>query len=338
MRVGDVIVDPPLVLAPMEGVTDRLFRRLIRRIGGVGLTTTEFVPARSLAADAPRARAIAEVDADEHPVAIQVYGRDPAVLAEAVRVAEGLGADIVDLNMGCPSKAVCAHSGGSALLKDPALVVSIVRAMRAAATRPFTVKMRAGFDASHRNAPEIARLCVAEGVDAVTVHWRTRADGYGGVRDLDVVAAVVDAVDVPVVANGDVVDAASAVETLRQTGAAGLMVGRGAVRDPWVFRRIGAALAGQDEPVVDLAEREALLLGWYADVAETFATERGAVGRMKKVIRWFADGVPGGEALRDAVWHAEGVVGVTAAVARFFADARAAEQERGRCPDARNVA
>jgi nifR3 family TIM-barrel protein len=240
--------------------------------------------------------------------------------------------------MGCPSKAVCAHSGGSALLKDPALVVSIVRAMRAAATRPFTVKMRAGFDASHRNAPEIARLCVAEGVDAVTVHWRTRADGYGGVRDLDVVAAVVDAVDVPVVANGDVVDAASAVETLRQTGAAGLMVGRGAVRDPWVFRRIGAALAGQDEPVVDLAEREALLLGWYADVAETFATERGAVGRMKKVIRWFADGVPGGEALRDAVWHAEGVVGVTAAVARFFADARAAEQERGRCPDARNVA
>lgn len=334
MRYRDVVVDPPLQLAPMEGVTDLLFRRLIRRIGGVGLTSTEFIPARSLAADAPRARAIASIDVDEHPVAIQVYGRDPAILAEAVRVAEGLGADVVDLNMGCPSKSVCAHSGGSSLLKDPRLVVSIVRAMRAAATRPFTVKMRAGFDLAHRNAPQIARLCVEEGVDGIAVHWRTRADGYGGQRELDTIASVVQAVPVPVVANGDIVDVASALDTLAATGAAGLMIGRGAVRDPWIFRRIQAALAGRAEPAVDLDRREALLLSWFGDVAVTFANERAAVGRMKKVIRWFSDGVPDGQILRDRVWHADGVDGVFAAVRGFFAEARSG----GVCPGARNVA
>ncbi len=318
----------------MEGVTDRLFRRLIRRIGGVGLTTTEFIPAASLVADVPRAVALAEIDADEHPVAIQVYGRVPQILADAARTAEDLGADVVDLNMGCPSKKVCAHSGGSALLKDPALVVAIVRAMRAATSRPLTVKMRSGFDSSSRNAPEIARLCEAEGVDAVTVHWRTRADLYGGIRDLDTIRAVVDAVRIPVVANGDIVDARVAADTLVQTGASALMIGRGAVRDPWVFRRIEAALAGLPEPVVDVREREALLLGYYADLVDNFDTEKAAVGRMKKVIRWFSDGVENGERLRESVFHSESVVAVRQAVVAFFAS----PVEPGRCSEVRNVA
>src|SRR5688572_28064513 len=156
MRIRDVEIRPNLVLAPMEGVTDITFRRLIRSVGGCGLTVTEFVPASGLVHDSARVPAIVRFDADEHPLAIQVYGREHDVLAEGARIAEALGADIVDVNMGCPSKKVCAHSGGSALMKEPDLARAIVRAVRAAVTVPFTVKMRAGWDPLHRNAPDLA--------------------------------------------------------------------------------------------------------------------------------------------------------------------------------------
>src|SRR5690606_2718354 len=182
MRIRDVEIRNGLVLAPMEGVTDLTFRRLIRQVGGCGLTCTEFVPARNLTEGVPQALKTAEVDPDERPVSIQVYGRDPDLLADAARFVVDLGATIVDLNMGCPSKKVCARSGGSALMKEPGLARDVVRAMRAAVDVPFTVKMRSGWDAEHKNAPELAWMCQEEGVEAVTVHWRTRADKYGGER------------------------------------------------------------------------------------------------------------------------------------------------------------
>ena len=187
MRIGPVEIRPNLVLAPMEGVTDLTFRRLIRSVGGCGLTVTEFVPASGLAAEAAKVLEMVRFDEDERPLAIQVYGRDPGVLADGARVAQDLGADIVDLNMGCPSKKVCAHSGGSALMKEPDLARAIVKAVRAAVTVPFTVKMRAGWDPVHRNAPDMAFMCQEEGVDAVTVHWRTRTDLFAGERRLDTV-------------------------------------------------------------------------------------------------------------------------------------------------------
>jgi len=296
-----VTVDPPLALAPMEGVTDVTFRRLVRRIGGVGLVCTEFIPAKGLSHDMSAARKLAIFDPDERPITIQVFGRDPAILAEGARVAERLGADIVDLNMGCPSKRVCSHSGGSALLQDPQLCRQIVVAMRAALTIPFTVKMRSGWDHAHRNAPEIAKMCEDEGVDAITVHWRTRVDGYAGERDLSTVRAVVERV----LANGDVLDAASARDTLAQTGAAGLMIGRGAIRNPWVFRQISEELFGGAPCLVDAEERERVFMGYVREIRDRFHSDRATLGRWKKITKYFTEGVAGGSILRDQLLHAD---------------------------------
>lgn len=324
LRVRHLAIDPPLVLAPMEGVTDLTFRRLIRSIGGCGLTVTEFVPGAALVGGHRAALRAVAFDPDERPVSIQVYGRDPEVLADAARTVQDLGADLVDLNMGCPSKKVCAHSGGSSLLKDPEHARRIVRAIRAAVAIPFTVKMRAGWDPDHRNAPEIAAMCEGEGVEMVAVHWRTRTDGYGGVRTLDTIREVKRRVRIPVLANGDVIDVESAVATLAETGADGLMIGRGAVRDPWVFARVRAALRGEAPVVVDDAERERVLLAFYATIRATFDTEKGALGRMKKVARYFCDGVNGGEDLRTRILHSGSADEAVDGIRGFFAARRAA--------------
>jgi len=333
--IRDLSIDPGLVLAPMEGVTDLHFRRLVRSIGSVGLTVTEFIPGRSLAEGHKNALAMAAFDDDERPVSVQVYGRDPAVLADAARfVQDELGADIVDLNMGCPSKKVCKNSGGSSLMREPDVARAIVQAMRAAVDIPFTVKMRAGWDASLRNAPEIARMCEGEGAEMVAVHWRTRADLYGGVRDLSTVRAVKEAVSIPVLANGDVVDEDSAELTLAETGCDGLMIGRGAIRDPWVFKKIVARLAGQPPVAVDLAERRRVLEEFYGVLERVSRTEKGALGRMKKIGRYFADGIPEGDQLRQAIFHAQSVESVFERIAAHFdaldRDAVAPLEARGR--------
>ncbi|MEN0061871.1 MAG: tRNA dihydrouridine synthase DusB [Myxococcota bacterium] len=313
-------IDPGLVLAPMEGVTDLSFRRLVRSIGAVGLTVTEFIPGRSLAEGHKNALKMAEFDPDERPVSVQVYGRDPAVLADAARyVEQELGADIVDLNMGCPSKKVCKNSGGSALMREPELAQQIVKAMRAAVSIPFTVKMRAGWDASLRNAPEIAAMCEGEGAEMVAVHWRTRADLYKGERDLSIIRRVKEAVRIPVLANGDIVDEDSAMNTLAETGCDGLMIGRGAIRDPWVFKKIVARQQGLSDLTVDLAERKRVLVEFYGVLERTSRTEKGALGRMKKIGRYFTEGVPRGDELRQAIFHAQAVQEVFDRIAEHFA-------------------
>lgn len=319
MRIRDIDIDPPLVLAPMEGVTDVTFRRLVRSIGSCGLTVTEFVPGVAVVGGHRNALRALRFDPDERPISVQVYGREPAVLADAARAIQDLGVDIVDLNMGCPSKKVCAHSGGSALMKDLPLATEIVRAIRAAVTLPFTVKMRAGWDLTHRNAPELAAICEGEGVEMIAVHWRTRTDKFGGERRLDTVAEVVQRVKVPVLANGDVVDVPSALSTLAETGAAGLMIGRGAIRDPWVFPKVAAALRGDPPVVVDDRERERVLLAYFHTVRATFDSDRGALGRFKKIANHFCRAVADGETLRMSVLLAESPDEAIERVQAFFA-------------------
>ncbi len=318
LTIRNIAIEHGLALAPMEGVTDVSFRRLVRKVGGCGLFCTEFIPARGLVEDHAMVRRMAELDDDEHPVTIQVFGRDPALLADGARVAQDLGADIVDLNMGCPSKKVCAHSGGSALMKEPALVAQIVRAMRAAVEVPFTVKMRAGWDPDHRNAPELARLCESEGAEAVTVHWRTRTDGYGGERTWHTVAEVKDAVSIPVLANGDVVDAATAREALEATGADGVMIGRGAIRNPWVFHEIAHALHGAPQVVPDAAEKERVLLAYFDEILDRFDTDRGALGRWKGIGKYFVDGLEQGDRVRTAFLRSRSVTEARAHVEAYF--------------------
>lgn len=321
MRIRDLVLSPPLVLAPMEGVTDVGFRRLVRSVGGCSLTVTEFIPGHALVGRHRVALRAAEFDPDERPVSIQVYGRDPDVLADAARHVEELGATLVDLNMGCPSKKVCQNSGGASLLREPDLARRIVRAIRAATALPFTVKMRAGWDPTTRNAPDLAAMCADEGVEAVTVHWRTRADAYGGVRDLSTIAAVKRRVSIPVIANGDV-DETTAVGTLAETGADGLMVGRAAIRDPWVFLRIGRALRGEPPLVVDDAERQRVLVSYYESLRATCPAERWMLGRMKKIARYFGGAEDDGDELRWRILHAETSDAAMEAVAAFFDERR----------------
>jgi nifR3 family TIM-barrel protein len=318
LYIRDVRVAPNLVLAPMEGVTDLTFRRLIRQIGGCGLTVTEFIPAEGLRRDVPRIREMVQFDLDERPISIQIYGRDAGALAEGAKIAQDLGADILDFNMGCPSKKVCAHSGGSALMKEPDLARHLVRNIRAAVSIPFTVKMRSGWDLQHKNAPEIAWMCQEEGAEMVTVHWRTRTDGYGGVRELDTIAAVKAKLRVPVLANGDIVDYESVVETLERTGADGVMIGRGAIKNPWVFAQVSARMRGEPVPVIDADERERVMLGYFSAIRDRFQHDRGALGRFKKIAKYFTHGVAYGSELRYRVLHAQEVEEVIRETRDFF--------------------
>ncbi len=325
MKIRDIDITPNLILAPMEGVTDITFRRLVRQIGGCGLTVTEFIPAAGLAQNIARCTNMAVFDDDESPVAVQVYGGDARWLAEGAKVAVDMGADLVDLNMGCPSKKVCRHSGGSALMREPREAREIVAAIRAAVTVPFTVKMRAGWDPEHKNAPELAWMCQEEGAEAVTVHWRTRADLYGGERELDTVAEVKRRLSVPVIFNGDIVDVASARQALAHTGCDGLMIGRGAIRNPWVFQEIAHALYGWPEVVVDATEKERVLLGYYDAILERFNHDEGALGRWKKISKYFADGLPHGEQFKRGLLRSQSVEEARSVARDFFDRLRALE-------------
>lgn len=318
-HVRHLRIEPNLVLAPMEGVTDLTFRRLVRQIGGTGLTVTEFVASEGLRRGAARVEAMARFDPDERPVAVQIYGRNPEAMAEAARIVEDSGADICDINMGCPSKKVCAHSGGSALMKDPELAVAIVRAVRAAIRIPLTVKMRSGFDHAHRNAPDLAHALQEEGAEAITIHWRTRADLYGGARAVDKIAETKARLSVPVVGNGDVVDFASARAMFAETGCDGVMIGRGAIKNPWVFLQVWDEMHGRPPRVVDAAERHRVLVGYIQAIRGEFHSDRGALGRIKKIANYFTHGLPHGTELRTAMLHAQSADETLEHVATFFA-------------------
>ncbi len=301
--VRDIRIAPNLVLAPMEGVTDLTFRRLVRQVGGTGLTVTEFIASEALRRGVARTEEMARFDPDERPIAVQIYGRNPEAMAEAARIVEDSGATICDINMGCPSKKVCAHSGGSALMKDPELARDIVRAVRAAIRIPLTVKMRSGFDHEHRNAPDLAWMCQEEGAEAITIHWRTRADLYGGTRAVDKIAETKSRLRVPVIGNGDIVDAASARRMFEETGCDGVMIGRGAIKNPWVFLQIAQELRGEAPIVVDAVEKRRVLIGYFAGIQDHFRTDRGTLGRMKKIANYFTHGLPYGSELRTAFLH-----------------------------------
>lgn len=324
--VRDVRIAPNLVLAPMEGVTDLTFRRLVRSIGGAGLTVTEFVASEGLRRGVARMEEMARFDADERPVAVQIYGRNPEAMAEAARIIEDSGATICDINMGCPSKNVCAHSGGSALMKEPELARQIVKAVRAAIKIPLTVKMRSGFDAHNRNAPDHAWMCQEEGAEAITIHWRTRADMYGGTRAVDKIAETKARLRIPVIGNGDIVDYASAVAMFRDTGVDGVMIGRGAIKNPWVFLQIGQVMRGETPIEVDAAEKRRVLLGYFASLHGVFRNDRGVLGRMKKIANHFTHGLPYGTELRTAFLHAESIDEAIDHTERYFDKLAAFEQ------------
>jgi nifR3 family TIM-barrel protein len=289
MTVADSL---ELRLAPMAGVTNAPFR-LIARECGAGLLTSEEIDARALIADNAHTREIVRYLPEERPLAMQLLGGDPDVLAEAARRLEAAGADAIDLNMGCPVAKIVAKGQGSALMRDPWRAAVIFRAMRKAIALPLTIKIRGGWDDHTLNAVEIARLAEDEGVNAITVHPRTRSQQFSGRAPWDVIAEVVDAVGVPVTGNGDVRSHEEAVAMQRATGCAAVMIGRAALGAPWVF--------GADAPT---DAGRARIIRRHCALIQQHLPERAALLQLKKHLAWYSSGRPFGARLRPALFAA----------------------------------
>ncbi|MCA1584764.1 MAG: tRNA dihydrouridine synthase DusB [Acidobacteria bacterium] len=261
MRIGSVDLQSPLVVAPMAGMTDTAFRRLVKRQGGCGLVVTEMVSSEGLVRGIDRTLEYAEYTEEERPVSIQIFGGDPARMAEAARIVEGMGADIVDVNMGCPVPKIAKHDAGCSLMREPAHAAAIVAEMVKAVHIPVTVKMRKGWDAAEVNAPEVARRVADAGAAAITIHGRTAKQSYSGDADWDFVADVAGALPIPVFGSGDCVDAQQILDRLAR-GVSGVFVGRGVLRNPWILAQARDLLAGRPARIVTDEERGRFLLDY----------------------------------------------------------------------------
>lgn len=317
--IGPVSVNPPLWLAPMAGVTDRDFRLIVRRIGGVGVVSMEFVSSRAIVHGNQKTRELMHFSPEERPLAIQIYGSDPATMAEAARVVEELGADICDINMGCPANKVLKGCAGAALMGDLDLAESIVKAVRAAISIPLTVKFRLGLDIPRINYLELGKICEANGVAAVALHARTARQMFTGQADWSHIARLKEALSIPVLGNGDVRDADDAVRLFRETGCDGVMVGRGATLNPWIFRQTAARIWGGGYTEPTLADRRDLILGHFRLVAER-EPSLYALHKLRKFTGWYTHGLPHGRKLRQSIQQLPDVPSFLEAVEDFFAE------------------
>ncbi len=320
-RVGALTLSPATVLAPMAGVTDTVFRRFIRNLGGCGLIMTEFTSADGMLRDKRVRGRYLHFYEDEHPISAQLFGSDPAVLAGAARVVEDLGFDLVDLNLGCPAKKVVKCNGGSGLLRDLPLIGRIFREVRAAVKIPFTVKFRAGWNDNEIVCTDLARMAEDCGLNAVALHARTREQGYGGQARWGWIAQVKQAVGIPVIGNGDIRTPQDAAAMVAQTGCDAVMIGRAAASNPWIFRQIvqWAECGAHDEP--SEADRYQMIRTYFQMLVEEEMP--GAAGKMKQFASWFTHGVRNGSLLRKAVYEARTEREILERVDQFFAAALA---------------
>jgi len=313
-----VRIDPPVLLAPLAGITDLPFRRLVASFGA-GLVVSEMVASQEVVQARPLARARAELGFDQAATSVQIAGRDPYWMSEAAKYLQGQGARVIDINMGCPAKKVTNGYSGSALMKDLDHALTLIDAVVAAVSVPVTLKTRLGWDDALMNAPLLAGRAEAAGVKMVTIHGRTRCQFYGGAADWAAIRAVTDTVRIPVIANGDITDARTAAQALELSGAAGIMVGRGAQGAPWRLAQIAAALFGTPAPMVPQGDALAdLVIGHYQDMLAFYGEELG-IKVARKHLGWYLQEA-GLTAFRGPILTADSPAQVIGALRAAFAE------------------
>src|ERR1041385_1300958 len=296
VKIGNVNLASPLVVAPMAGMTDTAFRRLVKRHGGCGLVVTEMVSSEGLVRGIDRTLEYAEYTEEERPISIQIFGGDPVKMADAARIVESMGADIVDVNMGCPVPKIAKHNAGCSLMREPAHAASVIAAMAKAVSIPVTVKMRAGWNDDDRNAPTLAKMVEDAGASAVVVHGRTAAQSYTGSADWDLVAQIADQLSIPVFGSGDCIEPDQIVDRMN-SGVEGVLVGRGVLRNPWILAQAADLAAGRPARTVTMEERGRflfdyidLLLQERVDESRALTHGRWVVNKIRALATYYTKG------------------------------------------------
>ena len=345
MKIGRVDLPSPFAVAPMAGMTDTAFRRLVKRHGGCGLVVTEMVSSEGLVRGIDRTLEYAEYTEEERPVSIQIFGGDPQKMAEAAQIVEGMGADIVDVNMGCPVPKIAKHNAGCSLMREPAHAASVVRAMADAVKIPVTVKMRAGWNDVERNAPTLARMVENAGAAAIAVHGRTAAQSYTGTADWQLVAEIADALSIPVFGSGDCVEPQQVVERMR-AGVEGVLVGRGVLRNPWILAQAADLAAGRPVRDIGPADRARFLLEYIELLRDERVREpegfrhtagpadasggssaprhdRWVINKIRALGSWYTKGLDNGSHLRTAINRTESLDELRHLIETFFRETAA---------------
>jgi tRNA-dihydrouridine synthase B len=324
MKIGSVDLVSPFAIAPMAGMTDTAFRRLVKRHGGCGLVVTEMVSAEGLVRGIDRTLEYAEYIEEERPISIQIFGGDPDKMAAAAQIVEGMGADIVDVNMGCPVPKIAKHNAGCSLMREPAHAAAVISAMAGSVKIPVTVKMRAGWSDEERNAPTLARMVQDAGAAAIAIHGRTAAQSYSGSADWDLVAEIAADLAIPVFGSGDCIEPQQIVERL-QSGVEGVLVGRGVLRNPWILAQAADLAAGRAPRPVTLEDRGRFLLNYIelllqerVDESRVLSHDRWVINKLRALASWYTKGLDNGSHLRTAINTSDSLMSVRETIAGFF--------------------